>query len=76
MDALPIHSLTVVDDKAVVADGTRSPATRIRANTARKLLLTSCLQRMVLVSDELELRPFHELFSGLFVPYRFRTVSS
>src|SRR5450759_3289452 len=28
MDALPIHSLIVVDDKAVAVDGARSPTTR------------------------------------------------
>jgi hypothetical protein len=31
---------------------------------------------MVLLSDELEPRSFHELFSGLFVPHRFGTISS
>src|SRR5450830_1786767 len=43
MDALPIHSLIVVDDKAVAADGTRSPATRrIATRTfSRRVLLVS-----------------------------------
>ena len=31
MYALLIHNLTVVDDKAVAADGTRSPTTRTMA---------------------------------------------
>ena len=34
MDALPIHSLIVVDDKAVAPDGTRSPTTRRMAARA------------------------------------------
>src|SRR5450759_584131 len=48
MDALPIHSLTVVDDRAVAADGARSPTTRRIATktfSRRVLLIYSPLSR-------------------------------